>query len=438
VLREDAGGRAKATIIDWEFACNGSRPFDVGHFLRYERPGEGRLEPHFSSGFAAGGGTLPDDWREPSRLADLAGIAGGLTNASRQPGVAVEHRQLDDRARIRPAMIRRTLLRSALAAAGLYVAGDLKAEFAFASSASGSTRVRLGYVGNPCEAATFVAPGAPSFEHARLAASLTGYASDEALIAALAAGAVDAASVTLPALMKPLANGADVRVVAGLHAGCLRVVAPETAQLDTLADLRGKTIATDRLHGPAMNLLAALLRRHDLDPERDVTWKVFEMSALLAALDGKDVACVAASDPLGYFLIAEKVAQPYLDTADGGFSCGGDIAHGHHCFLAMSGKIVEERPAIATALARAYVATSDGLTRHPGSAAVSEVRGGYIGGDMYQTIGMLSSYDWSASSDLALEEIELTARDFRRAGLLRRDTDPYALASRAFVDIASG
>jgi hypothetical protein len=48
---------------------------------------------------------------------------------------------------------------------------------------------------------------------------------------------------------------------------------------------------------------------------------------------------------------------------------------------------------------------------------------------------MLSSYDWSASSDLALEEIELTARDFRRAGLLERSTDPYALASRAFADV---
>lgn len=333
-------------------------------------------------------------------------------------------------------MIRRTLLRGALATTGLYVAGSLR-EPAIAGLGTEGTSVRLGYVGNPCEAATFVAPSAPSFARSRLAASLVGYASDDALLAALSSGAVDAASVTLPALMKPLANGANVRVVAGLHAGCLRVVAPESAQLDTLADLKGKTIATDRLHGPAMNLLAALLRRHDLDPEHDVTWKVFEMTALLAALDGKDVACVAASDPLGYFLIAEKVAQPYLDTADGGFSCGGDIAHGHHCFLAMSAQIVDRRPATARALARAYVATSSGLSGHPGAAALSEVRGGYASGDMYQTIGMLSSYDWSASSDLALEEIELTARDFHRAGLLRHDTDPYALASRAFVDLSS-
>jgi NitT/TauT family transport system substrate-binding protein len=334
-------------------------------------------------------------------------------------------------------MIRRTLLRGALATAGLSAAGGLQAESVLAAVEGTRTRVRLGYVGKPCEAATYVAPNAPSFERGRLAASLVAYANDESLIAALSSGAVDAASVTLPALMKPLESGANVRIVAGLHAGCLRVVAPEAAQLDTLADLKGKTIATDRLHGPAMNLLAALLRRHDLDPERDVTWKVFEMTALLTALDSKDVACVAAADPLGYFLIAEKVAQPYLDTADGGFSCGGDIAHGHHCFLAMSGQIVDKRPAMASALARAYVSTSVALRAHPGAAAVSEVRGGYASGDMYQTIGMLSSYDWSASSDLALEEIELTARDFRRAGLLRNRTDPYALARRAFVDLTS-
>jgi hypothetical protein len=48
---------------------------------------------------------------------------------------------------------------------------------------------------------------------------------------------------------------------------------------------------------------------------------------------------------------------------------------------------------------------------------------------------MLSSYDWIPSTNIVLEELELTARDFRRAGLLHRSTNPDELAARAFVDI---
>jgi NitT/TauT family transport system substrate-binding protein len=298
--------------------------------------------------------------------------------------------------------------------------------------------VRLGYVGNACEAATFAAPGSPIFASARLEAHLLGYRSDEDLIAALGAGTVDAASVTLPALLRPIESGARVRVVAALHAGCLRVVAPNAAELWSFADLKGKAIATDRLHGPSMNLLSALLYRQGIDPARDVSWRVYDASALEPALASKAVDCVAAADPLGYFLIVDKTAEPYVDTADGGFSCGGDIAHGHHCFLVMNAGLVETRPTLAASLARAYLATSAAIARSVGPAALDEVRGQYVDTDMYATIGMLSSYDWRSSTDLVVEEIELTARDFRRAGLLQRDTDPYRLAGRAFADVLHG
>ncbi len=64
------------------------------------------------------------------------------------------------------------------------------------------------------------------------------------------------------------------------------------------------------------------------------------------------------------------------------------------------------------------------------------MRGGYLDANLYEAIAILSSYDWSASTDLVLEELELTARDFRRAGLLAASVDPEELASRAYLDLA--
>jgi NitT/TauT family transport system substrate-binding protein len=331
-------------------------------------------------------------------------------------------------------MVRRRFLQGTLTTGGVALVGRRASG---ATTGGAAHAVRLGFVGTPCEAATFWAPGAAPFHAHGLAARLERFDDDAALAAALDAGTVDAASMRLAALLEPLEAGAHLRVVAGLHAGCLRVVAPESVVLRTLGNLKGATIATDRLHGPSMKLLSALLCRQGLDPQVDVSWRVYEPAALEAALDAKTVDCVASSDPLGYALLADKKAVAFLDTADGGFTCGDGLDRGHHCFLALHGGLVERRPALAASLARAYVEASEQIGRSAGPAALAEVRGGFGDTDLYGTIEMLSSYEWRPSTDLVLEEIELTARDFRRAGLLKPGTDPERLADRAFADVSS-
>jgi hypothetical protein len=91
--------------------------------------------------------------------------------------------------------------------------------------------------------------------------------------------------------------------------------------------------------------------------------------------------------------------------------------------------------AVAAALTRAYLETTAAIGRGVGPAALTGVRGGYAPADMYATLGMLSSYAWTPSVDIVLEELALTARDFRRAGLLKSSTDTQLLADRAFADV---
>jgi len=297
--------------------------------------------------------------------------------------------------------------------------------------------VRLGYWGSPCEAVTYVAPHGGHFTRRHLTPTLTGFSDQAALIAALDAGTIDAASVNLAALLGPLERGSRVRVAAGLHSGCLRVLARDAVALDSLHDLGGTVIATDALHGPAMNLLSAILMRAGVDAQHGVTWTVYAPPDLEAALDAKTVTAVATADPLGFGLLRDRKAQPYLDGTDGNFSCGGDIAPGHHCFLALSGRFVERRPAAAAAVTRAYLDGTAAVARGVGPAAVAESTGP-PDADVHDALGMLGSYTWSASTAIVVQEIEITAHDFRRAGLLARSTDPEDLAARAFADLVHG
>ena len=75
LLVDRVDGRWRVSgVIDWEFAFSGPPLVDVGHMMRYERRGRPLVEPWFSEGFLAGGGTLPPDWRDLARAVDLMAL----------------------------------------------------------------------------------------------------------------------------------------------------------------------------------------------------------------------------------------------------------------------------------------------------------------------------------------------------------------------------
>jgi len=77
-------------VLDWEFAVSGSPLADLGNFLRFERASHPLAEPHFSSGYAHAGGSLPGDWRRRARLTDLLALCEGLTREQLPQDVAAE------------------------------------------------------------------------------------------------------------------------------------------------------------------------------------------------------------------------------------------------------------------------------------------------------------------------------------------------------------
>jgi len=77
-------------VIDWEFAFSGPPLVDVGHMVRYERRGRPLVEPWFSDGFLAGGGTLPPDWRDLARAVDLMALCEFFTRPTLPESIVPE------------------------------------------------------------------------------------------------------------------------------------------------------------------------------------------------------------------------------------------------------------------------------------------------------------------------------------------------------------
>jgi aminoglycoside phosphotransferase (APT) family kinase protein len=62
-------------VLDWEFACAGSRLIDFATFLRGEDSRPARTANSFADAYRSTAGTLPDGWRRLTRLVDLLNLA---------------------------------------------------------------------------------------------------------------------------------------------------------------------------------------------------------------------------------------------------------------------------------------------------------------------------------------------------------------------------
>jgi aminoglycoside phosphotransferase (APT) family kinase protein len=66
-------------VVDWEFAAAASPAADFGNLLRPPLGHKSQFVEAVEGGYRAAGGSLPDDWRELTRLADLGAWAEFMT-----------------------------------------------------------------------------------------------------------------------------------------------------------------------------------------------------------------------------------------------------------------------------------------------------------------------------------------------------------------------
>ncbi len=92
--------------------------------------------------------------------------------------------------------------------------------------------------------------------------------STEQLLEAIATGKADAGIGMALRWLKPLEQGFDVKVTAGIHGGCMRLLGARSAGATSLEALKGKVIAVSDQASPAKNFFGLLLAKRGIDPER--------------------------------------------------------------------------------------------------------------------------------------------------------------------------
>lgn len=297
------------------------------------------------------------------------------------------------------------------------------------STSTASNKIRVGYVGLTCEAPIFSAVENGFFKEEGLDVEMVKceWANYKDV---LALGGFDITHHLVMYFLKPIEQGLDVKFTGGIHRGCLRVQAPVNGKINTIADLRGKSIGVPGMGTPPFIFANRVLGAHGIDPSKEITWRIFPAGELGLALDKGEIDAIADSEPIGSLLIAEGKVKNVADQAQ-----DAPYKDEYCCAVIVNGKFLRVNPKAAAAATRALLKGAKWVEANPAAAARLSVEKGYLASNPELNTVALSHLRYVPSISGGEAAVASAAAEMKVAGMLSPTTDVSDLAKRAFAHL---
>jgi NitT/TauT family transport system substrate-binding protein len=297
------------------------------------------------------------------------------------------------------------------------------------TAAVNSKHVRIGYIGLTCEAPIYVAYEKGFFKEEGLEPELVKCAwanyKDN-----LALGSYDITHHLVMYFLKPIEQGLDVRFLAGIHRGCLRVQAGEKTNIHKIEDLKGKRIGVPGMGTPPFVFANRVFGTHGIDPGKDITWKVYPAGELGLAIDKGEVDAVCNAEPIGSLLLAQGKVRNIADQMT-----DAPYKDEYCCEVIANGKWVDANPDTAARATRAMLKGAKWVETNPKAAAVMAVEKKYLASTAELNTTALAGLRYIPSVQEAVDSLYTAAKEMKVAKMLSPETDTEALAKRAFMHL---
>jgi NitT/TauT family transport system substrate-binding protein len=291
--------------------------------------------------------------------------------------------------------------------------------------------------GAVCGATSYIAYEKGFFDEEGVKVKLTSAGSFEVTRTALATGKAPVINGDFQ-FFPAVHNGVDVKLVGGLHEGCIKVLLPKKSKIKTVKDLKGKRIGVDEIGGTPMSVVSVILGNGGLNPSTDVTWIPYPNDQLVTAAEKGEIDVVAAWDPFatileqkGYIVFSDISKDPLF----AGKFC---------CFLFASGKVVNKNPGQIAAILRAYYKAAKWIGHNAEETAKILLEKKYIpvegtSDDLKLISGLLKHYKHGEThgdpSEQAKRDAVYFANELTKTGYLPKDLDAQKFVDNLYVDI---
>jgi len=192
-----------------------------------------------------------------------------------------------------------------------------------------------------------------------------------ALSVALNNGQVDLAALDPPAHILSLDAGGSAVLLAGLHAGCFKLLASE--RIRTVRDLKGKTVAVPSVGRHAF--VAGIVSYVGLDPRTDIVWASANLSDSMHLFADGTLDAFMGFAPEPDELLARKAGHVLVDTL-----IDKPWSQYFCCIMAGNREFVRKNPIATKRALRAILKANDICNADPERAVGQLVAHGYARG----------------------------------------------------------
>ncbi|HEX3015466.1 MAG TPA: ABC transporter substrate-binding protein [Desulfobacteria bacterium] len=229
-------------------------------------------------------------------------------------------------------------------------------------------------------------------------------------------------------------QGLDLKVIGGLHKGCIKLVVPPNSPIKTAKDLKGKKIGVDEIGGTPMAITSVVLANAGIDPQTGVQWKPFPLDQLTQAVAKGEVDAFAAWDPFGTLAVQNNGYKVLTDIATDPLFAGRTC-----CFLYASTKQVQKNPQKIAAIARAYQEADNWLAQNPEEAAKILIDKKYVATtDLKLVTSQLKTYDFNFTTNGAKDDVNYFVKQLNKTGFLKGGTAPDRFTQGVYYDVFNG
>ncbi len=236
-------------------------------------------------------------------------------------------------------------------------------------------------------------------------------------------------------------EGVKVKVVDGLHNGCIKFIVKKDSPIKGVNDLKGKRIAIDEVGGTPHQVASVWLEKAGISAkqeDKEVTFVPFTDGNLeIEAVKNGDVDVAALWDPHGS--VAEKSGE-YRVIFD--LSTDPVFAGKYCCFLYASEKVLNDNPEKVAAILKAYNKAQAWIAANPEEAVniISDKKYSSIE-DKELAVKLIKSYQYPSAEQQAAgnhvkEDVLYFVKELKSIGYLKTD-DPSAFADQIYYDVKS-
>ncbi|MDR0913293.1 MAG: ABC transporter substrate-binding protein [Methanobrevibacter sp.] len=189
------------------------------------------------------------------------------------------------------------------------------AYFAFNGSSSSSDTVTIGYLPSDHDAAVLIADAQGKYQKQGLTVELKQFNNGGDLMAAMASGDLDLGYVGITPALSSISKGVPVKVVSAVQNEGSGIVVPINSNIKSIADLKGKKVATPGASSIQYMLLAFALKKNGLTMD-DVSVSDLKVAQLVDSIRTNQLDAIVPYEPYVTQSVEEGIGKEIASSDD--------------------------------------------------------------------------------------------------------------------------